>query len=60
MTVVLRNEDFERACTIMDNLNNSHTTILGVPKFSALSLFVDHCIKNKSPTRALVSTKNIV
>ncbi|XP_076260003.1 small ribosomal subunit protein mS39 [Rhynchophorus ferrugineus] len=54
MTVILRYGDFEKACTIMNDLSKSHTTILGVPKFDALSLFVDHCIKNKSPTRAIV------
>ncbi|XP_030751903.1 protein PTCD3 homolog, mitochondrial [Sitophilus oryzae] len=53
MTLALQNNDFEKASTVMEKLDKGHTTIVGVPKFEALSLFVDHCIKNKAPSKAI-------
>ncbi|CAG9769345.1 unnamed protein product [Ceutorhynchus assimilis] len=53
MIVLLRNDNFEKACTVMNKLDHQHQSIVGVPCFEALSLFVDHCIKNKAPSRAI-------
>lgn len=55
LIVVLRNNDFERGYTVFEKLNREQQKIVGVPSFDALSLFVDHCIKNKSPSKAIVS-----
>lgn len=54
MQLILNNNDFEKACLVMDKLDKGHHTILGVPKIEAMSSFVDHCITEKSPTRAIV------
>lgn len=54
MQLVLNNDDFGKACTVMEKLDKGHHTIIGVPKFEAMSTFVDHSIKNKTPTMAIV------
>ncbi|KAJ8979588.1 hypothetical protein NQ317_019476 [Molorchus minor] len=53
MALALRNNDFGKACIIMDKLDKEHNKIVGVPKMEVLSLFVDHCIVQKSPSRAI-------
>ncbi|XP_050305305.1 protein PTCD3 homolog, mitochondrial [Anthonomus grandis grandis] len=53
LTLVLRNNDFQNGCTIMEKLDSKHSSIVGVPSFESLSLFVDMCIKNKSPSKAI-------
>lgn len=53
MILVLRNNEFEKGCTVMDKLDKGHATIVGVPKFEALSIFVDHCIINELPSKAI-------
>ncbi|XP_057651998.1 protein PTCD3 homolog, mitochondrial [Diorhabda carinulata] len=53
MLLVLRNGDFQKACTIMDKIDRGHQTVVGVPQIEALESFVDYCIKNKAPTRAI-------
>ncbi|CAH1176490.1 unnamed protein product [Phaedon cochleariae] len=53
MILLLRNNEYEKACTIMDKLDKGHNTVVGVPKYEALSMFVDHCIENKAPSRAV-------
>ncbi|KAG5898592.1 hypothetical protein JTB14_016603 [Gonioctena quinquepunctata] len=53
MTLVLKNKEFEKACILMEKLDKGHHTIVGVPKYESLSLFVDHCIENKAPSRAI-------
>lgn len=55
MLLLLKNNDFQNACTIMDILEKQQNSILGVPNLEALSLFVDKCIENRVPTRAIVS-----
>lgn len=57
MVLLLKNKDFERACVIMDKLDQDQQSVLGVPDFEALSLFVDNCIDLKLPSRAIVSFK---
>lgn len=56
MILLLRNSDFENASLVMNKLIHQHQKIVGVPSFDALELFVDHCIINKVPSRAIVST----
>ncbi|XP_066247105.1 small ribosomal subunit protein mS39 [Euwallacea similis] len=53
LLVLLRNNEFEKACLVMDKLNSNNQNIVGVPSFEALSLFVDHCIENKTPSKAI-------
>ncbi|KAL1491584.1 hypothetical protein ABEB36_012159 [Hypothenemus hampei] len=53
LTLVLRNGDFTKACDVFEKLDDKHNIIVGVPSFDSLSLFVDHCIANKSPSRAI-------
>lgn len=59
MELVLANDDFKRASTVMEKLDKNHHVILGVPNFEALSTYVNHCIEMKSPTQAIVSTRVI-
>lgn len=59
LTLLLWNSEFNKACDIMQLLDKEQHTILGVPKFEALSLFVDHCIQQKIPSRAIVSFLNL-
>lgn len=54
MILLLRNNEFEKSCKIMDNLNKNHATIIGVPKLEALARFVDICIEEKKPSLAIV------
>lgn len=54
MILVLRNDDFDMACNVMDLLSKEQHSILGVPNINALSSFVDKCIERKAPTRAVV------
>ncbi|KAJ8926147.1 hypothetical protein NQ314_021515 [Rhamnusium bicolor] len=37
----------------MDKLDKGHHSIVGVPKLEVLSLFLDQCIEEKSPSRAI-------
>ncbi|ERL94174.1 hypothetical protein D910_11456 [Dendroctonus ponderosae] len=53
MILLLRNSDFENASLVMHKLIHQHQKIVGVPSFDALDLFVDHCIINKTPSRAI-------
>jgi len=53
MMLALRNNDFEKACIVMDKLDKNQQTVLGVPDFEALVLFVDNCIIQKLPSRAI-------
>lgn len=55
MLLLLKNDDFDKACKIMDKLDRDHQTVAGVPKIEVLELFIDHCIERKMPTRAIVS-----
>lgn len=55
MQLVLNNNDFNKGCTIMEKLDKSHQSILGVPQFEAMLAFGEHCIKEKAPTLAIVS-----
>lgn len=55
MTLVLNNNEFDKACSIMDMLDKGQHSILGVPKFETLSQFVDQCIERRTPMRAIVS-----
>lgn len=58
MTVVLWNNDFEKASLVMDKLDKDMHSVIGMPKIEALSLFIDHCIAEKSPSIAIVSFIN--
>ncbi|CAG9853906.1 unnamed protein product [Phyllotreta striolata] len=53
MALLLRNNDFEQGCKIMEKLDKEHQTIPGVPRLEDLELFIDHCIENKMPSRAI-------
>ncbi|XP_018570454.1 protein PTCD3 homolog, mitochondrial [Anoplophora glabripennis] len=53
MTLVLQNNEFSKACQVMEKLDKGHGSIVGVPKFEDLSLFVDKCIEDKAPSRAI-------
>lgn len=55
MILLLKNEEFEKASGIMEKLNKKQHEILGVPSLQALNLFVEHCIKHKLPSPAIVS-----
>lgn len=55
MIVALRNGDFDKANKVMEKLDRSHNEVVGVPSLDALSMFVDACIENKLPSRAIVS-----
>ncbi|VEN56252.1 unnamed protein product [Callosobruchus maculatus] len=53
MILLLRNKDFKKACIIMDKLDQEQHTVVGVPKIEALSMYIDSCIENMAPSRAL-------
>ncbi|CAH1987692.1 unnamed protein product [Acanthoscelides obtectus] len=53
MILLLWNKDFQKACLIFDKLDQEQHTIVGVPKIEALSMFIDSCIENKMPSRAI-------
>ncbi|XP_066156302.1 small ribosomal subunit protein mS39 [Euwallacea fornicatus] len=53
LLVLLRNNEFTKACLVMDKLINNNQNIIGVPSFDSLSLFVDHCIENKTLSKAI-------
>ncbi|KAJ8922045.1 hypothetical protein NQ315_008686 [Exocentrus adspersus] len=53
MTLLLKNDDFSKACAVMEKLDKGHSSIVGIPKFETLSLFVDKCIENKAPSQAI-------
>ncbi|XP_060532689.1 small ribosomal subunit protein mS39 [Cylas formicarius] len=53
MVLVLANNDFTIAQHIMNKLIKDHTKVVGVPKFEALSLFVDHCMAHSAPSSAI-------
>lgn len=55
MIVLLRAKEFEKASELMEKLDKNHTSIVGVPRLEALSMFVDACIENKAPSAAIVS-----
>ncbi|KAF5301509.1 hypothetical protein FQR65_LT08812 [Abscondita terminalis] len=51
--LLLRNDDYEKACDVMDKLQNDQSMVPGVPSFESLQLFVNHCIKEKLPSKAI-------
>ncbi|KAB0802204.1 hypothetical protein PPYR_04390 [Photinus pyralis] len=53
MTLTLRNNDFEKASKVMDKLENNQQSVLGVPQFETLKLYVDHCIQQKRPSSGI-------
>ncbi|KAF5280612.1 hypothetical protein FQA39_LY05260 [Lamprigera yunnana] len=53
ITLLLRNDNFDRACIAMDKLQNDLHTIVGVPSFDVLKLYVEHCIQQKVPSRGI-------
>lgn len=55
ITLLLRNKEFEKADEAMQILDKNQDRIVGVPRLEALSLYVDECIKQKFPSRAIVS-----
>lgn len=55
ITLLLRNNEFDKADEAMEILNQNQDKIVGVPKLEALSLYVDECIKQKLPSKAIVS-----
>jgi pentatricopeptide repeat domain-containing protein 3 len=55
LMLLLKNREFEKACTVMEKLDKNQQNIAGVPKIEALSLFVDQCIEEKAPSKAIVS-----
>lgn len=60
MFLLLQDNDFGKASEIMEKLDKGHGTIVGVPKFETLSLFVDKCIEEKTPSRAIVGTSPLL
>lgn len=55
ITVLLRNREFVKADEAMEVLDKNQDKIIGVPKLEAFSLYVDECIQQKLPSRAIVS-----
>lgn len=53
ITLTLRNNDFEKASKVMDKLENNQQSVLGVPQFDVLKLYLDHCIKQKLPSNGI-------
>jgi pentatricopeptide repeat domain-containing protein 3 len=53
LMLLLKNREFEKACTVMEKLDKNQQNIAGVPKIEALSLFVDQCIEEKAPSKAI-------
>ncbi|XP_018331049.1 protein PTCD3 homolog, mitochondrial [Agrilus planipennis] len=51
--VLLRDNDFNSACTVLQKLMKGQIEVLGVPKIEDLQLFIEHCEKNKAPTKAI-------
>ncbi|RZC40303.1 PTCD3 -like protein, mitochondrial, partial [Asbolus verrucosus] len=53
MTLLLRNNEFDKAWTVMEKLDKDQQKIAGVPKLEALARFVDQCIEQKAPSKAI-------
>lgn len=55
LILLLKNDEFDKGCKILELLEQEQNSILGVPSFEALSLFVDKCIEKRAPSRGIVS-----
>lgn len=55
LTLLLRNNEFGKADEAMKVLDKNQDKIVGVPKLEALLLYVDESIKQKLPSKAIVS-----
>ncbi|EEZ97978.1 small ribosomal subunit protein mS39 [Tribolium castaneum] len=53
LLLLARNKEFEKACCVMEKLDRNQQSIAGVPKVEALDKFVDLCIEEKAPSRAI-------
>lgn len=55
MTLNLISKDFDKASLVMKKLDKEPHSILGIPRIGALKMFVESCIEEKAPTKAIVS-----
>lgn len=53
MVLLCRVGEFERATQVFDKISNEQQKILGEPEFNALMDFVQLCIVNKQPSKAI-------
>lgn len=60
LTALLRNNDFDKATTIMQKLDSEHQKIVGVAQLNALNLYLEHAIKEKTPSNAIVTQLKVV
>lgn len=60
LLLVSKAKEFEKACVILERLDKNQNSIVGVPKVEALIYFVEQCIEEKAPTKAIVSILNFV
>lgn len=56
MTLNLINKDFGKASLVMNKLDKEPHSILGIPRITALKMFVETCIEEKAPSKAIVSS----
>ncbi|XP_022904837.2 small ribosomal subunit protein mS39 [Onthophagus taurus] len=54
ITILLRNNEFEKSTIIMDKLYGDHHNVMGVPKITSMISYLDHCIKEKLPSKAIM------
>ncbi|KAK9685760.1 hypothetical protein QE152_g37695 [Popillia japonica] len=53
LTLLLRNKDFEKATEIMEKLDLDHQKIVGVTRIEPLEMYLDYCIQEKAPSKAI-------
>ncbi|KAI4458769.1 pentatricopeptide repeat domain-containing protein 3 [Holotrichia oblita] len=54
LTLLLRNQDFEKATEIVEKLDADHQKVVGVPGIEPLKMYLDYCIRENAPSKAIV------
>lgn len=60
LTLICRSEDYVKALQIFDKINQNQDEIPGVADPSALELFIQLCISNKLPSKAIAALQYCV
>lgn len=57
LLLVLKSNEFEKASKVLEKLSSGVGT--GIPTVEPLQMYLDLCISNKSPSKAIVNIKHI-
>jgi pentatricopeptide repeat domain-containing protein 3 len=53
LKVLCRTEEFDKATSLMEKLSNDQQKVLGEPEFQAMEDYVNLCVVNKQPSKAI-------